>query len=330
MTVCVATLCADGSAAVGASDRMVSTADNQTKRLKIHHLTDHVIAMIAGDVALHTELLIEVRRLIADTSSEPASHSVKNIADAYSLAYLEGKKRRAERQFLLPLGLDSTSFIANQRSLDEKIAADITRELLHYRMPPCAAILMGIDNSLGYWRAHLYTMDEGSVSCHNDTGIASIGVGMYQAMASLMFGGHTAQINFDAAVYMTLAAKKRAEVAPGVGQETDMAVVTLADNGHVILKSQVVDTLEEIYEKADRTHTSVNDLATQECHDYLQTFRTPDAQPEPEERVELSGTPPTTDPAGLPSVGADGAGAPKASSVQHDAGPGREEEGRRV
>lgn len=58
MTVCVAALCADGASVVGASDRMVSTSDHQTKRLKIHHLTNEIVAMIAGDVALNTELLM--------------------------------------------------------------------------------------------------------------------------------------------------------------------------------------------------------------------------------------------------------------------------------
>jgi len=110
MTVCVAVLCQDGAAAIGASDRMLSTADNQTKMVKIHHLTDAVVVMISGDVALHSELLIELRSLISINESKPEVLTVKNLADSYTLAYYQAKVRRSERQFLLPLGLTAERF----------------------------------------------------------------------------------------------------------------------------------------------------------------------------------------------------------------------------
>ena len=79
MTVCVAVLCENGSQVIGASDRMVSNNDNQIQRLKVHHLTDYVVVMIAGDVALHAELLVEVRNLINLNAENLGVLTVKNL-----------------------------------------------------------------------------------------------------------------------------------------------------------------------------------------------------------------------------------------------------------
>lgn len=298
MTVCVAALCADGSAAVAASDQMMSTDDNQTKRLKIHHLTDTVIAMIAGDVNLHTELLEEVRATLRATEDQPEVQTVKNIADAYAKAYIESKRRRAEAAFLMPMGLTVETFIQHQRNLTEAIAADLTRQVVHFQMPACAALFVGIDQSAGYGRAHIYTVQNGEVSCHNDTGFASIGVGRNQAASSLMFAGHGSSMSMDEVLYMTLVAKKRAEVAPGVGKETDMAFVSVAEGRYIYLKTKIVDHLEEIYARAEISHTAVNQSAVDQCHEYLDTFRTAPVATEPTQRVELSGTAPTADNSG--------------------------------
>ncbi|WP_409886042.1 hypothetical protein [Acidovorax sp.] len=276
----------------------MSTDDNQTKRLKIHHLTDRVIAMIAGDVNLHTELLEEVRATLRATEDQPEIQTVKNIADAYAKSYIDAKRRRAESAYLLPIGLTVETFIQNQRNLTEAIAADLTRQVVHFQMPACAALFVGIDQSAGYGRAHIYTVQNGEVSCHNDTGFAAIGVGRNQAASSLMFTGHGSSMSMDQVLYMTLVAKKRAEVAPGVGKETDMAFLSVAEGKYIYLKTKVVEHLEEIYAGAEISHTVVNQTAVEQCHEYLDTFRTTTIATEPTQRVELSGTAPTADTTG--------------------------------
>lgn len=291
MTVCVAALSSDGASVVGASDRMVSTTDNQTRRMKIHHLTDQIVAMIAGDVALHTELLNEIRAAIAINADTPENISVKSIADTYASAFWEAKRRRAEQQFLAPLGLNTGTFLEQQRSLNDKIVADITREIVGFQMPSCSALIIGKDASLGYVRAHIYAMESGVITCHNETGFASIGVGWYQAMSSLMFAGHRAELTLDSVLYMTLAAKKRAEVAPGVGQETDMVAITVPDENYV-LSASTMERMESIYARSEGHHDAINQNAIRECHEFFDTFRNPPAKPDVEERVELSGTQP--------------------------------------
>ncbi|CAN7369545.1 hypothetical protein LJR074_002195 [Acidovorax sp. LjRoot74] len=329
MTVCVAAICADGSAVVAAADRMISTPDNQTTRTKVHYLTKQVVALIAGDVALHTELLNEVRTIVDASSEEPDVQTVKNIADAYGQAYTEAKRRMAERHYLSPLGLNSATFIQNQRLMNESIVTELTRELLSFPMSGCSAIFIGIDASAGYLRAHLYSVVNGRVACHNDTGFVAIGVGQYQAESSLMFAGHTPEISIDAGVYLTFAAKKRAEVAPGVGRETDVAVVSVKDGGAMTLFPNVVDHLTDIYLEAEANHTRTNTQAVIKCHEYIDTLRIPEVKAEPgsHEEVTFSGTPPRDNPSGQLVSGVRTATATSTSGVQHDAGTGGEKEG---
>lgn len=294
MTVCVAALCDDGASVIGVSDRMLSTADNQTTRVKVHDLTRTVVALIAGDVALHTELLIELRATIDRCSDTPELLTVKNIADSYGAAYADCKRRRAERQFLSPLGLNSDEFLKRQAEFSEKFSSDLVREIVNYQMPACAALFIGKDAGHGYVRSHIYSFDNGSVTCHNEAGFASIGVGMYQAMSSLMFAGHRTQQGLDATAYMVLAAKKRAEVAPGVGKETDMVVVTKPNESYMIFYESTIQKLEDIYERSEAEHSIINKQAIGECHAYFESLRNPIEPVEVSGKTEPSGTEPSS------------------------------------
>jgi hypothetical protein len=232
--------------------------------------------------------------------------TVKNLADSYALAWSQARSRRAERQYLLPLGMDTASFAGKVQMLGEKLGGDVARELLTYPMPDAAAIFMGVDSSAGYLRAHLYTVEAGRLTCHNDTGFAAIGVGVYQAASSLMFSGHGSETGLDTAVYLTYAAKKRAEVAPGVGIETDMVYVSNTEPKYFLFGAHVITKLEEIYQQAEKSHKRINRKAEEQCHAYLDTLRTAPAQSASDEpTVELAGTPPAEPSSAIPGSGAD-------------------------
>lgn len=315
MTVCVAALCDDGASVIGVSDRMLSTADNQTKRVKVHDLTPTVVALIAGDVALHTELLIELRALIAQCSDSPEVLTVKNIADSYGAAYADAKRRRAERQYLSPLGLTSGEFLKRQAGFSEKLSSELVREIVNYQMPACAALFIGKDSSHGYVRSHIYSFDNGVVTCHNEAGFASIGVGMYQAMSSLMFAGHRTQQGLHATIYMVLAAKKRAEVAPGVGKETDVVVVTIPNESYVTLYESTIQKLEDIYERSEIEHSMINGQAIGECHAYFESLSSPTQPVAVSGKTEPSGTEPSANESATVGAIAETRAAPEAPSV---------------
>jgi hypothetical protein len=289
MTVCIGVLCAGGAAAIGASDQMISTADNQTKRLKIHHLTDSVVVMISGDVAIHAELMIELRAVIDANSDRPEILTVKNMADSYATAFASAKRRRAERQVLAPLGLDARALTSGQ--VDEKMAEKLAKEMLYFAMPECSAIFMGADSSAGYMSAHLYKVENEQIQCCDGSGYACIGVGWYQAASSLMFSGYKLDAALDQALYLTFAAKKRAEVAPGVGPETDMVYVANDQSKYIMFNDKVLGSLECIYARAEKAHSKTNQAAERRFHEFLDTLRRTPVEQRPAQKLELSGTP---------------------------------------
>lgn len=242
--------------------------------------------------------------------------TVKNIADLYANAYSQAKRRRGERQILAPLGLTSDAFLEKQGTLSEKFASDIVRELVNFPMPACAALIIGKDASAGYVRSHIFSVENGVLACHNEAGFAAIGVGMYQAMSSLMFAGHAAEQDLDAVIYMTLAAKKRAEMSPGVGKETDIVAITIPDRTYVIFADQRMEEIEGLYAAAEQEHSLINQEAIRRCHEYFEKFRNPVEPPDYEGRVELSGTQPNSKDAGGSGAIAENRRDSKASDIQ--------------
>jgi hypothetical protein len=135
--------------------------------------------------------------------------------------YNRAKLRRAESAILAPLGLDGASFIERQRQMAPKIAESLTRELLTFQIADVATIITGIDASGG----HIYVVENGDLSCRDNIGFAAIGAGYWHANSHLMFTGYTRHKFMPETMLAAYSAKKRAEVAPGVGEATDMFLI---------------------------------------------------------------------------------------------------------
>jgi hypothetical protein len=70
--------------------------------------------------------------------------------------------------------------------------------------------------------AHIYGSYNGRVVSHDVSGFAAIGGGDWHAQSRFMFARHTRAAGLPETLLLTYFAKKRAEVAPGVGTGTDM------------------------------------------------------------------------------------------------------------
>jgi hypothetical protein len=82
----------------------------------------------------------------------------------------------------------------------------------------------------------------GSVNCCDDVGFAAIGIGAWHAKSRLMQGGYINNMFFAPALAVLYAAKKAAEIAPGVGRATDIQIVLR--EGHFPLWDHVHKPLE--------------------------------------------------------------------------------------
>jgi hypothetical protein len=106
--------------------------------------------------------------------------------------------------------------------MSEGFVNHITAQLQGYRGDEVEALVVGSHEDA----AHIYAVDsQGVVNCFDDVGFAAIGIGAWHAKSRLMQAGYTNRAIFAPALAATFAAKKSAEIAPGVGLATDINIV---------------------------------------------------------------------------------------------------------
>jgi hypothetical protein len=251
-----------GSAALAVSDRMITAGDVQyePQQFKVSRASPTTVVMIAGDYSLHTQALKEMfGQLKGATNPTP-----KNIALIYGRAIQGVKRRQAEDLFLAPLGLNTDSFIAQQKDMSEQFVNSITSQLQNYRGDEVEAIIVGHAEG----SAQIYTVDTlGIVNCSDDVGFAAIGIGAWHAKSSLMQAGYINRSTFENAMAATFAAKKSAETAPGVGKNTDIHLIT-RETVHALWPN-VAKKLGELYTEFEAERLSLSARSVEKLHAYM-------------------------------------------------------------
>lgn len=270
VTVCVAAMC-DGNTIIGASDRMLTSGDIQfePQQPKIIPLTKSIFIMVAGDSSMQAEIIQNVQFDVNKRIGEDPANwwNVRDVANLYSQYYNEVRFKKAEKNILSSLGLDNNTFITRQKEMDSNLVLQITKELMNYEAPRISTIFAGIDTS----GAHIYVADNENVSCLDLVGFAAIGVGSWHASSQMMFAGHTRFKSIPETLLLVYSAKKRAEVAPGVGESTDMFMVG-PDLGNNIypLGEHVFDKLKEIYKSEQDRERDAGIIAKDSIKQYVE------------------------------------------------------------
>ena len=269
MTVCIAAIGEHNNVFL-ASDRMITTGDIEfePQQPKIWQITTSIAVMTAGDMALQTEILHDVRADVQRRiDAEPKNWwKISDVTDLYARAYFRARSKRAERAILFPLGLDQNSYIAKSQQLPAQLNARIASDLINFEIPSVEAIITGIDN-LG---AHIFIVRDGEKSCHDNIGFATIGIGAGHAASHFMFQGHTRSRPVPETMFRTFAAKKRAEVAPGVGAETDMVIIGPQLGNYFLVYPNVIERLDGIYQIARLNHQTADSSANLAMDQYVQ------------------------------------------------------------
>jgi hypothetical protein len=239
VTVCIGAI-ADRGMLVGISDRMM-TAQNgeiefETGQAKMWSFSNSIVALVAGDVSLQSEILHQVDIEVKDWIRKDKAKwvNVKDVANLYCHKFREVRREKAEREILYPLGLDFPSFFSLQASMSADIRTDLASKLTEYELSqPLETIFMGMDNdgpvNLDDGKrpnyAQLYTTYNDKLSWLTTIGFAAIGIGRNHAESYFMYSGHWPNKTLDETMLLAYSAKKRAEAAPGVGKGTDVVVV---------------------------------------------------------------------------------------------------------
>lgn len=245
MTLCMAALCTDpddGALAVVAADRMVTYGgfiEHEHTVPKIVQPTSYAVTMIAGDTLVGTRLAKAVAAAIGPTNPDVAS-----IAGSMATGYANMRTEQLNAQILAPRGLDLTSFYARQGALNAQLVMVLDQAMAQHN-PGVELLIAGVDGG----GAHIYSVtNPGKPEReHDPIGYAAIGSGGIHALQAMISFKHSTTATLQETVFRAYAAKRRAEVAPGVGVDTDMAIVSAS--GVRFLDTSTLQALAKMYGK---------------------------------------------------------------------------------
>lgn len=261
VTVCIAAICNNASSVVCASDRMITSEDVQFEPalLKILQVTTSISLLTAGDSAVHAQayqaLKNDVDPRVAANPTEWLK--VEEVANLYSSHLHSVARAKAEHTCLSPLGLNIDTFLSRQRSLLPEFVERLTDDLINHPRPSAQAIVTGIDDS----GPHIYTADYAGNKCWDLIGFASIGAGARHTQSQFMFARHVPQREAVETIPLLYSAKKRSEVAPGVGIVTDMCVIGPKLGEFTWIGEEFLSLLEKNYEELRSKEDEANEAA---------------------------------------------------------------------
>ncbi len=267
-----------GMAAITASDRMITAGDMEYEptQQKVAFITNRTVILIAGDYSVHSEA---IKSAMEFARGRPELKP-QDAAAFYGQAIQRIRRRQAEDRILAPLGLNTDSFIAQQKEMSEAFVNVVTAQLQDFQGADVGAIIVGMEAD----NAHLYSVDAiGTVRCFDDVGFAAIGIGAWHAQSRLMQIGYTNLVNVSPALASVYTAKKAAETAPGVGKATDIHLIFRG--GTEPLMPIVMDKLEQMYDLYEKRRRDLEIDAIQKLDEAVReaanpTSTTPDARKE--------------------------------------------------
>lgn len=275
MTVCIAALfnwnySADpakpdwGKAAIVASDRMLTSGDVQYEPLlkKVAQVGDKTLILVAGDISTHSQAVKKTHeRFPANKSASP-----EDVAVVYGREIQAIRQKAAEDIILSPLGLNTDSFIAQQKDMADSFISTITDQLQRFQGEDVDAIIVGVENDRAI---RLYTVDKhGMVNNCEDIGFAAIGIGAWHARSRFMQSGFVNNWTAAYAWATVIAAKKAADIAPGVSKSTDY---------HLIFRNELrpmwpdmLEKMERQYEEFEAGRTALALHAVQQLDEFIE------------------------------------------------------------
>lgn len=225
MTICIAALYENGKGCVLASDQMTTAhfpigyefeSDEVEKIVKVD-ISGNVRSLIAGDVIFASEIINSVKK----TVNEQSISAVSAISEIIRATYQEVRKLHIVRNEFEPRGLTLESYYQNQQRLVVAIVQILDNALKNFN-PNVSLIIAG----QGEVACQLFTVvNPGDMICNDAIGYAAIGTGAPHAIYSLIDAGYKKSMSKEKVEEMLKQAKKRSEVAPGVGGQTKIVSI---------------------------------------------------------------------------------------------------------
>lgn len=242
MTICIAAICEKGEKIIVAADRMITVGqiiEFEHDVPKFVDLTDNCVVMTAGSTTLQNDIIKEASSKIRALKKP----NFKQITDELKNAYTNLRIKRAEETILKPKNLNFQAFYQNQRIMLPEIVFQMT-DAINKTNLGVEYILCGFDDDGGHIH---YIVDPGTSECWDSVGFCAIGTGNINSVSAFTAHNYAPNFPIEKSLYLVYLAKKEAQRAPGVGNDTD--IVVLAKEGIKYLNSEEKGILEKIYKK---------------------------------------------------------------------------------
>jgi len=117
--------------------------------------------------------------------------------------------------------------------------------MIKFNFQGASTIISGIDAD----GPHIYTVTNEEVVCNDNIGFSVIGSGYWHSASHFMFSGHTKLSPGPRVLLTAHQAKRKAEVAPGVGRETDMFLIGPQLGSFKWIEKEWIEQLDKIFDE---------------------------------------------------------------------------------
>jgi hypothetical protein len=135
-------------------------------------------------------------------------------------------------------------------------------------------IITGVDND----GAHIYRLIGNQHSCYDMLGFCAVGSGGPHAESQFMLCGYSRMFKQEDALWVTYLAKRKSEIAPGVGKDTVLFSINPKDKTINILNNYLdLNELEKHYKRFNDEQEVSFHRAAIGFRDYLKTVKKEEA-----------------------------------------------------
>ncbi|MBI3538269.1 MAG: hypothetical protein HY070_12025 [Chloroflexi bacterium] len=243
MTQLIAAICENGSKVITVSDRMVSTGDMtlafEHPRMKAIPISSRAIVLTAGTV--HEPDLLEQAK-----EESKGKEKILDIAEVLKKVYQEIREKHVVDEVLRPLaGFKSFSeWHARQTQLHDSLVMQLNDGIAHYGLN-LTLILAGVDD-----RGHIIRIeDPGAYRSYDNLTYCCCGMGDRHADNVFAWYRYSDTFPLVEALFIAFEAKKRSEMAGGVGRSTDIVIIDKKGLNQVT--ADTIDAMEEIHNERE-------------------------------------------------------------------------------
>lgn len=239
MTQLIGALCDNKNIVVTISDRMVSSGDMtvtfEPDKPKHQKITDKCAILTAG--TLMEPCLIE------DIKERGRNElDIRKVVDISKSEFSSLKTKRIEEEILHPQGFASFSdFHEKSQRIHDAIIMQISDMIRRHTLDLCL-LVVGVDDKGG----HLWMIsDPGTEACFDAVGFCCPGIGQRHTDPVFALYRYSPAISPKEALLIAYEAKKRAEMAGGIGRTTDATIIS--QDGIEEIDPETLQELEEIH-----------------------------------------------------------------------------------